>query len=319
MKNKRGLVFTCLHCDEYSDVRERCESHIFKSHVSLVQAPFYCTLCMFRSKSKKTFDNHHKENGYSLHVMRRSLLRQKDQRFNEDEFLKSCKNPYVVTVGKDMTVMTSEESQAFWDAKRAARGKDRSTDAIADAARIAGIEGSNFTTSTPQEQVRSAPIVPAPVKTPQRKRNKSVSEEGSPSPKKTKTDNLEMNAEVNFEVDYDLPKEAGNDDASSISSCNSSCSACSSSPIESGSREQSKWLCRTLSDGFSKIAKSLDEMTAAQNKQASAILELAQVLMARPLDTPRENRRPHGTSSSRPRSSASSSSSAYRGFPHESY
>ena len=64
-----------------------------------------------------------------------------------------------------MTVMTSEESQAFWDAKRAARGKNRSTDAIADAARIAGIEGSNFTTSTPQEQVRSAPIVPAPVKT----------------------------------------------------------------------------------------------------------------------------------------------------------
>ena len=63
-------MYYCVHCQnqgkKYHEARYRVVGHILKHHLPLDRAPFYCTLCMFRSLTKDQLVKHVAQ--YKRHV-----------------------------------------------------------------------------------------------------------------------------------------------------------------------------------------------------------------------------------------------------------
>ena len=107
MAKHKGRAYECLHCSRQGktviDVKSRVEDHILKYHLGLDQAPFYCTLCLFRSTEKKPLLEH---------VFRHSRHRQEAQNKNivdSTPYLKESQNPYKLG-SADYRQLSQEES-----------------------------------------------------------------------------------------------------------------------------------------------------------------------------------------------------------------
>ena len=107
MAKHKGRAYECLHCSRQGktviDVKSRVEDHILKYHLGLDQAPFYCTLCLFRSTEKKPLLEH---------VFRHSRHRQEAQNKNivdSTPYLKESQNPYKLG-SADYHQLSQEES-----------------------------------------------------------------------------------------------------------------------------------------------------------------------------------------------------------------
>ncbi|XP_045157822.2 uncharacterized protein LOC123524020 isoform X1 [Mercenaria mercenaria] len=59
---RRGKTYVCLHCQAvgktYVEVKYRLTAHVYKHHLALDKAPYYCTLCLMRCTTKSALINH---------------------------------------------------------------------------------------------------------------------------------------------------------------------------------------------------------------------------------------------------------------------
>ena len=111
--NKRGLVYTCLHCPPEVAItgeKGRVEGHIMKMHLALDQNKFYCLLCMYRSKDRNPFLKH--ASTFEPHFRNRQS---KGENYDGDHFyMKQNLNPYQICVGKDLVSLSQVQSAAHW-------------------------------------------------------------------------------------------------------------------------------------------------------------------------------------------------------------
>ncbi|MEW8544497.1 MAG: hypothetical protein AB2693_13280 [Candidatus Thiodiazotropha sp.] len=123
MAKHKGRAYECLHCGRQGktliDVKSRVEDHILKYHLGLDQAPFYCSLCLFRSTEKKPLLEH---------VFRHSRHRQEAQNKNivdSTPYLKESQNPYKMG-SADLRQLSQEESLKIFLQKMQQTQEDRS-------------------------------------------------------------------------------------------------------------------------------------------------------------------------------------------------
>ena len=104
---KRGRAYQCKKCC-YIGERKRTEGHIYKHHISLEEAPFYCTLCLFRSTKQEDLVKHVKNFLPHLH--------QKKTRSIKDEavYLKRSQKPYYLKLNEDIAMLSKEQSDNHW-------------------------------------------------------------------------------------------------------------------------------------------------------------------------------------------------------------
>ena len=106
--SRRGKMYTCLHCEAqgktYVEVRYRIIAHVYKHHLALDKAPFYCTLCLMRCTTKSALVNHVTK--YSRHRLSLTQLGQVDSK----RFLVENPRPAILVPGTDFRELTDEES-----------------------------------------------------------------------------------------------------------------------------------------------------------------------------------------------------------------
>jgi hypothetical protein len=55
-------LYTCLHCERGQRVhvseRYRMTIHVYRNHMALDQAPFFCSLCQFRCMTMGVLEKH---------------------------------------------------------------------------------------------------------------------------------------------------------------------------------------------------------------------------------------------------------------------
>lgn len=104
-KTKRRQ-FSCMYCvrAKRSHVAERYRmvAHIYKHHLALDQAPFYCTLCLFRCTTKDALDRH--VVNYAKHATEAANIGGDPGRF-----LGQNPNPRLIQEGIDFRLATAEE------------------------------------------------------------------------------------------------------------------------------------------------------------------------------------------------------------------
>ena len=120
-KIEMNRMYKCLKCSTadpaFKGTKPQIEGHLWKHHISLDQAPFYYTLCLYRCGTEKELVRHEKTFRPNLN-QRESLTGSGSQR--EDTFyFKSCLQPYIFENGRDFVAMTRDESRALCLSKRA--------------------------------------------------------------------------------------------------------------------------------------------------------------------------------------------------------
>ena len=113
--NRRGKWYLCLHCQAlgktYVEVKYRMVAHVYKHHLALDKAPYYCTLCLLRCTTKSALLNHVSK--YSRHRVARSKLGQED----EHRFLVENKNPAILVPGVDFRELDHHEASRLVPSK----------------------------------------------------------------------------------------------------------------------------------------------------------------------------------------------------------
>lgn len=108
--SKRGRAYACTRCN-FTAEKFRVIGHVYKHHLALEQAPFYCTLCLFRCTRKRDLERHIK--GFGPHVQRaQELAAGKD----DAVFLKESQHPYVLGEA-DFKRASREDSQEQWSSR----------------------------------------------------------------------------------------------------------------------------------------------------------------------------------------------------------
>lgn len=101
-------MYKCCHCEtngkSYIGLRFRLVAHVYKYHLPLDKAPFYCTLCLLRCSTKAALNNH--VSRYSRH---RSAAREMGI-VDSSEYLVDNTNPAPVLLGKDFREASVLES-----------------------------------------------------------------------------------------------------------------------------------------------------------------------------------------------------------------
>ena len=127
MADRRGKCYACLHCQAqgktYVEVRYRMVAHIYKHHLALDKAPFYCTLCLLRCSTKSSLLNHVSK--YSRHRQAIAELGQVDSQ----RFLVENPDPATLIQGIDFRELTSEEASRMVLTKPAPESGDEAFDA----------------------------------------------------------------------------------------------------------------------------------------------------------------------------------------------
>ena len=116
--NHRGRAYRCRHCQKKGkteiNTKQRLEDHIFKYHVPNDEQPYWCRLCLFRSRSKEGLMQH--VNTFARH---RNVMIEKGIEHSRP-FLVCSLNPYIIT-DKDLEQLSREESRTWWERRELPR------------------------------------------------------------------------------------------------------------------------------------------------------------------------------------------------------
>lgn len=123
--SKRGLAYQCLRChmpEVYIAERSRVEAHLWKRHLPLDQAPYFCTLCLYRSTDYRSLANHIKS--FQPHINHRNSLAKEGKFLGEEMYLKASTNTHMFNYNPaepDYRQLRPVESRQYWTSK--ARGQ----------------------------------------------------------------------------------------------------------------------------------------------------------------------------------------------------
>lgn len=133
-KKQWGLVYQCVACSDkiHKDAfnEKRHVAHVYKYHVSLDQAPFYCSLCHFIT-SRQTEIRYHLQN-YGRHLQELETLKRRNIKpLSPKDYIHHSATPKRLTIGKrepgdknfDLLKLSPEESKIIWS-KREQKKKD---------------------------------------------------------------------------------------------------------------------------------------------------------------------------------------------------
>ena len=115
--NVRGRVYRCLVCG-YMAGKGRVVSHWYKTHRHYTEAPFYCTVCLFRATKEKELVEHIKTGVYPPHQRCVDHRLQRNQPVDFNNMLMRSSSPKFPVEGVDIECMTTEDSSSFWDQRR---------------------------------------------------------------------------------------------------------------------------------------------------------------------------------------------------------
>ena len=114
-KCKRGRVHKCTRCPVEGE-GGKVKSHIYKIHLALERAPYHCTLCLFRSTKKGSFDNHIKS--FGPHKQRMVDARSRDENCTDQDFMRQALNPYFLQENVDYIRYDQSSSDNTWESRR---------------------------------------------------------------------------------------------------------------------------------------------------------------------------------------------------------
>lgn len=104
---RRGRAYQCLLCDQYQGEKRHVFPHIYKYHIPLDSAPFYCSLCHFIATEKKKLVDH--VTHYAKHTDAA-----KDLADNGTSYLHENKDPILLVEGNHFAKMGRKESHDLW-------------------------------------------------------------------------------------------------------------------------------------------------------------------------------------------------------------
>lgn len=92
-----NLAYQCCYCKEknYINTKSRIKTHIYKYHLPLEQAPFYCGLCLFRCETQHDLQRH--RISYPLHRQRVKDYSNSSTNFDDATYLHKSSRPYILT------------------------------------------------------------------------------------------------------------------------------------------------------------------------------------------------------------------------------
>ena len=110
MSQARGRAYKCLNCGHTNEKR-RVISHIYKEHVRLDEAPFYCKVCLFRCTDEESLRRHVRPDVYSAHHQRMTDFRMQGTILEPHQILMRSLKPKHLEEGLDYLRLTAKESE----------------------------------------------------------------------------------------------------------------------------------------------------------------------------------------------------------------
>ena len=92
-------LYSCSHCKSGDKVQKEMIYHLYKYHVKLESAPFYCGLCLFRCTTATELASHTK--GYTGHITRVKAMIKAGIELNENDYLREAITPRFWVEGTD--------------------------------------------------------------------------------------------------------------------------------------------------------------------------------------------------------------------------
>ena len=121
----RGRVYKCLACG-YLEEKRRVIGHWYKAHKHYTEAPYYCSICLFRATKEKDLQDHVKPGVYPPHQRGIDLKHQMNQPVDEFNMLMKSHTAKYPVEGQDIACLSPEESLAIWGQRRRHSTVDRS-------------------------------------------------------------------------------------------------------------------------------------------------------------------------------------------------
>ena len=98
MESKKEYVCLGTGC-QFRGGWKRLWSHVFKVHKALQDAPYYCTLCLFKCEDKVALDKH--VSTYKAHMSRAKPLKTGSEEVDMSVYLHKSASPYKLKEGVD--------------------------------------------------------------------------------------------------------------------------------------------------------------------------------------------------------------------------
>lgn len=114
----RGRVYKCLRCttiQPYLGERRRVVSHVYKDHIALVNCPYYCTVCLFRSVDAMSMRRH--TTTYPPHQQKMRDLQQRGSMISDATAMRQSTDPYHLQEGVDLQRLDGLSSEDLWKAR----------------------------------------------------------------------------------------------------------------------------------------------------------------------------------------------------------
>ena len=112
-RSRKRPLFSCIHCKRnrtsFVNERYRMTDHVKKHHFPLNQAPFYCSLCLFRCSSREALNKHVTD--YKRHAVLAAMQGGGDQ----SRYLIENAHPKDVQEGDDYKLAAHETSDQGQD------------------------------------------------------------------------------------------------------------------------------------------------------------------------------------------------------------
>lgn len=107
-----------MSCGHYKGEKKRVVSHIYKEHVPLDEAPYYCKVCLFRSVDEASLLKHINSEVYPSHQQKMMSLRKQGSLVDESQSLMKSLRPRYLIEGKDYQRLSPEDSMVEWQQRR---------------------------------------------------------------------------------------------------------------------------------------------------------------------------------------------------------
>ena len=111
-----------MSCGHYKGEKKRVVSHIYKEHVPLDEAPYYCKVCLFRSVDEASLLKHINSEVYPSHQQKMMSLRKQGSLVDESQSLMKSLRPRYLIEGKDYQRLSPQDSMVEWQQRRKPSG-----------------------------------------------------------------------------------------------------------------------------------------------------------------------------------------------------